>query len=94
MSSPWSSPGRPPINFGGFRGVPPHFITGGAAAIIVLIVLLSTYFTIDQGERGVVLHWGAVAGEAEPGLHFKLPIVTTIEKISVQIQKEGFVNIL
>ena len=90
MSSPWSPPGRPPINFGGFKGLPPNVFSGGAAVIVLVIVLLSTYFTIDQGERGVVLHWGAVAGEAEPGLHFKMPIVTTIEKISVQIQKEGF----
>src|SRR3954467_14946568 len=90
MSSPWSSPGRQPVNFGGFRGGPPNFITGGVAVIVLVIILLSTYFTIDQGERGVILHWGAVAGEAEPGLHFKMPIVTTIEKISVQIQKEAF----
>jgi len=54
------------------------------------VVLFSTYFTIDQGERGVILHWGAVVGEAEPGLHFKMPIITTIQKISVQVQKEAF----
>ncbi len=78
------------MNFGGMRGLPPHVITGGAVALLVVILVLSTYFTIDQGERGVILHYGAVAGEAEPGLHFKMPFVTTIEKISVQIQKEGF----
>ena len=55
-----------------------------------MLLLYSTYFTIDQGERGVILHWGAIAGEAEPGLHFKIPVVTTVEKISVQIQKLPF----
>jgi regulator of protease activity HflC (stomatin/prohibitin superfamily) len=92
MSSPWSSPGKiPPIPFGGnFKGLPPSLITGGAAVIVLVVVLLSSYFTIDQGERGVILHWGAIAGEAEPGLHFKLPVITTIQKISVQIQKEAF----
>jgi len=54
------------------------------------VLLYSTYFTIDQGERGVILHWGAIVGEAEPGLHFKIPVVTTVEKISVQIQKMPF----
>src|ERR1017187_8569400 len=67
---------------------------GAAGAVFVVIVMLlilfSTYFTIDQGERGVILHNGAIVGEAEPGLHFKLPIITSIEKISVQIQKEAF----
>ena len=93
MSSPWTpSPNRnPPFNFGGFKGgLPPGFLTGAVAVIALVIVVLSTYFTIDQGERGGVLHWGAVVGEAEPGLHFKMPIITTVEKISVQIQKEAF----
>src|SRR5437764_3458208 len=90
MSSPWTPQGGRPVNFNGFKGLPPHLLTGGVAAIALLVLLLSTYFTIDQGERGVILHWGAVAGEAEPGLHFKMPIVTTIEKISVQVQKEAF----
>jgi len=92
MSSPWGTPPSkiPPINFGGLKGLPSHVLTGGAVAIGLLIVLLSTYFTIDQGERGVILHNGAIAGEAEPGLHFRMPIITSIQKISVQIQKEAF----
>src|SRR5260221_5495533 len=91
MSSPWTPQGKmPPVNFNGIKGLPPGFFTGGAAVIALVVVLFSTYFTIDQGERGVILHWGAIAGEAEPGLHFKMPIITTVEKISVQIQKEGF----
>jgi len=92
MSSPWSTQGKvSPINFGGgMKTVPPHFVLGGAAAILALVILLSTYFTIDQGERGVILHNGAIAGEAEPGLHFKMPVITSIQKISVQIQKAAF----
>jgi regulator of protease activity HflC (stomatin/prohibitin superfamily) len=62
----------------------------GVAVVVLLLIVFSTYFTIDQGERGVILHNGAIAGEAEPGLHFKMPIITSIEKISVQIQKESF----
>ena len=92
MSSPWSTPpGKmPPFNFKDMKGLPSHIITGGVVAVAALVVLASTYFTIDQGERGVILHWGAVVGEAEPGLHFKMPIITSIEKISVQVQKEAF----
>ena len=78
---------RPQFNVGGLP-----FGTMGAAlgVIVLLLVVYSTYFTIDQGERGVILHNGAIVGEAEPGLHFKMPIITTIAKISVQIQKEAF----
>jgi regulator of protease activity HflC (stomatin/prohibitin superfamily) len=85
MSNPWT----PKVDMP--RISPrPGALLGGVAAVVVLLLLYSTYFTIDQGERGVILHWGAIAGEAEPGLHFKLPIVTTIEKVSVQIQKDAF----
>ena len=73
-----------------FRELPTGLIGLGLIGIVALMIVLSTYFTIDQGERGVILHNGAIVGEAEPGLHFKLPIITSIEKISVQIQKEAF----
>jgi regulator of protease activity HflC (stomatin/prohibitin superfamily) len=68
----------------------PGAVAAAVAFILLLMILFSTYFTIDQGERGVILHNGAIVGEAEPGLHFKLPIITSIEKISVQVQKESF----
>ncbi len=88
MSNPWT----PPVKLPRFNPNPLH--AGGyavvVAGILAVLLLYASYFTIDQGERGVVLHWGAISGEAEPGLHFKLPIVTTIEKISVQIQKQAF----
>ena len=92
MSSPWSTPPSktPSFNLDGVKGLPSNVLMGGAAAIALVVLVASTYFTIDEGERGVVLHWGAVVGEAGPGLHFKMPIITTIEKISVQVQKEAF----
>jgi regulator of protease activity HflC (stomatin/prohibitin superfamily) len=67
-----------------------HQIVAGAAALVFLMVVWTTYYTIDQGERGVVTHYGAVVGEAEPGLHFKLPFITGITKINIQVQKLGF----
>lgn len=51
-----------------------------------VIALLGSWYTVDQGERGVILRNGAIVGVAEPGLGFKMPIVTTIERISVQDQ--------
>ena len=92
MSNPWNSPSRMP------SGGPPQlsidlspgWIGVGVAGALALLLLFWTYFTIDQGERGVILHNGAVVGEAEPGLHFKMPIITSIVKISVQVQKEAF----
>ena len=57
------------------------------AAVIVLAVAaaaLGSWYTVDQTERGVRLRYGAVIGTAQPGLGFKLPLIDTVEKVSVK----------
>ena len=56
----------------------------GFAAIVALSILFGSWFTIDQGERGVILRYGAVSGTADPGLGFKLPLIDSVVRISVQ----------
>jgi hypothetical protein len=91
MSSPWGAqpPKLPSMDFN-FNQLPKRAIGAGAAAVAVLVLLFSTAYTIDEGERGVILRLGKVVGEAGPGLHFKIPVINAVEKISVQIQKEAF----
>lgn len=56
-----------------------------AAVIVVLVMFgLKSFYTVDQGERGVILRTGAVVGTAEPGLGFKIPFLDRVVKISVQ----------
>jgi regulator of protease activity HflC (stomatin/prohibitin superfamily) len=91
MSSPWGAqpPKLPSMDFN-FNQLPKRAIAAGVAAVALLVVLFSTAYTIDEGERGVILRLGRVVGEAGPGLHFKIPFINSVEKISVQIQKESF----
>lgn len=56
-------------------------IVGGLA---VASVVLGSFYTVDEKERGVVLRNGAFVGTAEPGLAFKLPIFEKVKFISVQ----------
>jgi regulator of protease activity HflC (stomatin/prohibitin superfamily) len=65
-------------------------VIAGVAVLVVLTTALSTYYTVDQGERGVILCNGAICGDAEPGLHFKMPFVQHVALISVQSKKDGF----
>lgn len=58
----------------------------GMVALAILSVVFGSWYTIDQGERGVILRYGAIAGTAEPGLGFKLPLIDTVVRISVQSQ--------
>jgi regulator of protease activity HflC (stomatin/prohibitin superfamily) len=65
----------------------------GLIALVVLTVLSSSWYTVDQGERGVVLRNGAVIGEAEPGLGFKVPVFDTVEHISIQSQNSRYSDV-
>jgi regulator of protease activity HflC (stomatin/prohibitin superfamily) len=60
---------------------------------LALVVLGGSFYTIDQGERGVILRYGAVVGTAEPGLGFKLPFVDSVVKISVQSRAQVYENV-
>lgn len=67
-----------------------------AALVIVLIgltILLGSWYTVDQGERGVILRNGAIVGTAEPGLGFKVPLVDDIVKISTQSQSRVYKDV-
>jgi len=64
------------------------WVVMGVFALIVFIALLSIPYTIDAGERGVVLTWGSPSMEAKgPGLHGKIPFAQHVVKMVVQTQK-------
>ncbi len=72
-------------------------VSGGAVrGIVVLLVLVvlvfSSFFTIAPEEIGVVLRLGQFQRNAEPGLHFRLPLgVERVIKVPIQRQlKEEF----
>jgi regulator of protease activity HflC (stomatin/prohibitin superfamily) len=73
-------------------------IAGIVIAVFVSLVLLTvvggSFYTVDQGERGVILRNGAVVGTAEPGLGFKLPIVDSIREINVQTQAQLYKDVM
>ncbi|MFC4403689.1 FtsH protease activity modulator HflK [Gracilibacillus xinjiangensis] len=55
-----------------------------AAAIVLGVVALTSWYTVDESDQAVVITFGkADEGITEPGLHFKLPWpVQTVEKLS------------
>ncbi|KPF46500.1 prohibitin family protein [Rhizobium sp. G187] len=59
-------------------------ILAGVAGIAVLMVVTGSFYTVDEGERGVILRTGAVVGTAEPGLGFKLPFLDRVVMVSTQ----------
>ncbi len=70
-----------------------RYVGLGIGAIVVLAILSSffgSFYTIDQGERGVLLRNGALTGIAEPGLGYKLPFIESVKEISVQSHTSSF----
>lgn len=67
----------------------------GAALFIgalLVLVLLNPLVIVSAGERGVVLRFGAVQPYLlDEGIHFRIPLVDTVVKITVRIQKEEMV---
>jgi regulator of protease activity HflC (stomatin/prohibitin superfamily) len=58
---------------------------GAVAALLALVVGLSSFYTIGQYEAGVLTRFGKVVGVSDPGLHFKLPFVYSVEKYRTDI---------
>lgn len=61
-------------------------ILGIFALLVGLTVLLGSWYTVDQGQRAVLLTNGAYVSTEGPGLHFKTPWFQSVVKLSTQQQ--------
>ena len=61
--------------------------------LAVVYLLFGSWYQVDQGERAVVLRWGKLVGESDAGLHFKLPWVDSVRKITQQNQTKRYPNL-
>ena len=59
-------------------------LASGITVFLLLVMSGGSMYTVDQGERGVVLHYGEVSKVAEPGLHFKMPYIDRVVRIPVR----------
>lgn len=65
-------------------------IVGGIAALFVLALALGSFYTVDQGEVGVLLRYGQVVSVSQPGLHWKTPLVEDVETISARTERQPY----
>jgi regulator of protease activity HflC (stomatin/prohibitin superfamily) len=62
-------------------------------ALLLTSTLFGSFYTIDEGQRGVELRNGKVIGVANPGLGFKTPFIESVDKISVQTQTMQYTGV-
>ena len=60
------------------------------AVLIATAVAWMSYYTVDEGERAVVLTFGEISKVTDPGLHFKVPLVQSVSRYSTRVQKTSF----
>ena len=83
------SQGPRTIDIGDFRpGRPPtRLVLMGALILVGAAILISTVFTIQPEEVGIVLRFGKYTRTADPGLNFKVPYpIEQVMKVPVQRQ--------
>ena len=59
-------------------------------ALMAFLVLLSSFFTINTAERGVVERFNKFSRIAGPGLSLKIPLVETVNKVDMRVQELPF----
>lgn len=60
------------------------FGTAGLIALVIFVFAFGSFYTVDEGERGVVTRYGKIVKVSQPGLGFKLPVLDSVTKISIQ----------
>lgn len=63
------------------------FIALGVFLIIALISGCSSIYTVDAGEKALVLTWGSISNVVGDGLHMKVPFAQSVVKVDVRTRK-------
>lgn len=85
-----ASPAPPPsVSSSNFWGSDLRLAGWILLLLLGLALLANFWVVVPAGERGVWLRFGRVQGSTfEPGLHFVIPLVDTVETLSTRVQKQ------
>jgi len=62
------------------------YILFGVIALVLIIGVCTSFYTVDDKQQAVVTTFGAVSDITEPGLHFKLPFgIQKVHKVDVNV---------
>lgn len=65
----------------------PKLVKLGIGAVVIIILLASSFYQIAPEEMGVILRLGKFARTTDPGLHLRLPLgIEKLRKVPVQRQ--------
>ncbi|WP_420833142.1 prohibitin family protein [Shewanella gaetbuli] len=57
--------------------------------LALVVTVYNSYFIVIEGHVGVVKRFGEAKDQQNPGLHFKIPFIETVENIEVRTRKNA-----
>ncbi|TKB49665.1 SPFH domain-containing protein [Ferrimonas aestuarii] len=66
---------------------PGRVIGLGLTTFVGVVFAFSSFYTIDEGHVGIVKRFGEAQQQVNPGLHFKVPMADTVEKLEIRTRK-------
>jgi regulator of protease activity HflC (stomatin/prohibitin superfamily) len=57
------------------------------SAVVGLILLMGSIYTVNEGHIGIVKRFSEAKEQVNPGLHFKVPFIDSVEEIEVRTRK-------
>lgn len=55
--------------------------------ILAFVLLMGSWYTVDEGNVGIVKRFGEVTEATGPGLHFKAPFIESVHEVDVRTRK-------
>ena len=65
----------------------PKLVAVASAALVTILLLSMSFYTVDEGHVGIVKTFGEAKKQTNPGLHFKVPFIDSVEEIEVRTRK-------
>ncbi|OGR88002.1 MAG: hypothetical protein A2021_02855 [Elusimicrobia bacterium GWF2_52_66] len=56
-------------------------------AVIAVVIVFAAYFIVSPGEVAIKTRLGSIVNSYSEGLHFKMPLLDSVTKFSIQIQR-------
>lgn len=88
MTNQWPGSGRGPVvRFPSVGKLPKIPLARILLGLVALVVASTAFYTVAPEEKGLILRFGKYVGEADSGLHWKIPLgVDRVIKLPVQRQ--------
>jgi len=56
-------------------------------AVVAVVIFFSSVYTVNEGHIGIVKRFSEAKEQVNPGLHFKVPFIDSVEEIEVRTRK-------